>query len=88
MSQATAKITGKGQVQIPVQIRRAIGAEIGDNIIFTALADETAILKVIKKKSLSDLGGSLKSEVAFINLEDEASRTKELWVNKRIGEKL
>ena len=86
MIQATSKITGRGQIQLPAEIRKIIGGEIGDIVLFTMQNDGKVVIEVIKKQKLSELGGSLKSAVAFTDLEHEANTTKEMWVNKRVKE--
>lgn len=88
MIQARSKITGKGQLQLPAEIRKIIGGEIGDSVLFTVQDDGKVIIEVIKKKKLSELGGALKSSIEFTDLEHEANITKEIWVSKRVKEKL
>ncbi len=51
-----AKITFKGQVTIPKEVRNALGIEEGDSVIFMVEKDQ-AILKPLKKKSLKDFYG-------------------------------
>lgn len=88
MIQARSKITGKGQLQLPVEIRKIIGGEIGDSVLFTVQDDGKVTIEIIKKRKLSELGGSLKSSVEFTDLEHEVNITKENWVSKRVKEKL
>lgn len=83
---ATSKITGMGQVQLPAEIRKIIGGEIGDSVLFTVQDDVKVVIEVIKKRKLSELGGCLKSSVVFTDLEHEAETTKEIWVSKRVKE--
>jgi AbrB family looped-hinge helix DNA binding protein len=40
-----AKVTSKGQVTIPIEIRRALGVEAGDQLIFERTADGVRIVK-------------------------------------------
>lgn len=40
-----AKITSKGQITIPVEIRRSLGAEPGDVLIFESAADGIRIVR-------------------------------------------
>ena len=48
------KITDKGQISIPIEIRKAIGISTGDELI--AIRDgETLCLKKIKKDDFKDL---------------------------------
>jgi len=88
MIQARSKITGKGQLQLPAEIRKIIGGEIGDSVLFTVQDDGRVTIEIIKKRKLSELGGSLKSSVEFTDLEHEVNITKENWVSRRVKEKL
>ena len=53
-----AKITFKGQITIPKEIRNALAIKEGDSVIFMVEGDH-AILKPIKRKSLLDFYGTL-----------------------------
>jgi len=53
-----AKITFKGQITIPKEIRNALAIKEGDSVILAVQGDH-AILKPIKKKSLLDSYGTL-----------------------------
>ena len=48
------KVTDKGQISIPVEIRKSIGIEFGDELI-AIRSGETICLKKIKKDDFSDL---------------------------------
>lgn len=56
---ATARITSKGQVTIPVEVRRLLGAEEGDDLVFTVSGEGEATIRLIKRRRLSDLYGIL-----------------------------
>jgi len=86
--QSSAIISSRGQVQIPAKIRKAIGAQTGDLVIFRMLDDGTILMKIVKRKRLSELYGSLKSGVKFSNLEDETENTKKMWTAKRESERM
>ena len=45
-----AKITSKGQITVPKKVRRALGVEPGDSLLFEHHGDEV-VVKPIKKKS-------------------------------------
>lgn len=63
------KVTDKGQISIPVEIRKSIGINVGDNLIAVRSGD-TLCLKKIKKDEFRDL---LKlSEISL----------KKIWDNK------
>jgi AbrB family looped-hinge helix DNA binding protein len=57
MSEAT--LTSKGQITIPADIRRAMGLEPQDRVVFTRLDDGTTIMRA-KTRELADLRGLLK----------------------------
>jgi antitoxin PrlF len=63
-----AKITFKGQVTIPKEVRNALGIEEGDSVIFMVEKDQ-AILKPLKKKSLRDFYGILPSTRPYPGME-------------------
>ena len=63
------KVTNKGQISIPVEIRKAIGISEGDDLI--AIRDgETLCLKKIKQDDFRDL------------LKHSEKVAKKLWSNK------
>lgn len=53
-----ARLTSKGQVTIPMAVRRAMGAEPGDEILFE-LDEEGARVHVLKRVPLKELFGTL-----------------------------
>ena len=63
------KVTDKGQISLPIQIREALNIEQGDELIITR--DEKAIIiKKIRKEDFSDL------------LKHSEKVAKKLWDNK------
>lgn len=56
---AIARLTSKGQVTIPVEVRRALKAEEGDDIVFSLTDTDAATIRVIKRRRLTDLYGVL-----------------------------
>ncbi len=62
------KITFKGQVTIPKDIRNALGVKEGDSVIFLFEKDR-AILKPLKKKSLKDFYGIFPSTQPYPGME-------------------
>ena len=63
-----AKITFKGQVTIPKEIRNALAIKEGDSVIFIVEGDH-AVLKPIMKKSLLDFHGALSATRPYPGLE-------------------
>ena len=56
-----ARITSKGQLTIPVEIRRRYGLDTGDEVEFIA-EDKGTYLVPLKRKKLMDLYGVLRSD--------------------------
>ena len=57
MSEAT--LTSKGQVTIPVEVRKAMGLSAGERVVFTQLDDGTTVMRA-KTRSIFELDGLLK----------------------------
>jgi antitoxin PrlF len=70
------KITSKGQVTIPNDIRKAMNMEEGDYLVFETQSEYEATVKVIKTQSLSSLLGALPAksdETDFAEIRKQAS---------------
>lgn len=55
---AESAVTNKGQITIPVDVRRAMGLKPQDRVIFTLLPDGSTVMRA-KSRSLVELGGTL-----------------------------
>jgi antitoxin PrlF len=53
-----AAVTSKGQITIPVEIRRALRLRERDRVVFTPLPDGTVVMRA-KTRSAADLAGIL-----------------------------
>lgn len=62
---STSRVTSKGQVTIPSDVRKALQIEQGDDLLFEVASDQTAQLRVVKRQRLSDLYGALQSTRPF-----------------------
>lgn len=62
---STARVTSKGQVTIPVEVRRALKIDQGDNLVFEITSERSVELRVQKRQRLSDLYGALPSARPF-----------------------
>jgi AbrB family looped-hinge helix DNA binding protein len=60
-----SRVTSKGQVTIPVDVRKALSIEQGDDLVFEVGPGQTAQLRVVKRQRLSDLYGVLPATRAF-----------------------
>ena len=56
---STARVTSKGQVTIPAEVRRALKIDQGDDLVFHVTSERSAELRVQKRQRLSDLYGAL-----------------------------
>ena len=56
---STARVTSKGQVTIPAEVRRALKIDQGDDLVFQVTSERSAELRVQKRQRLSDLYGEL-----------------------------
>ena len=54
-----ARLTSKGQITIPADIRKALGLGAGERVVFTRLDDGTTVMRN-KTRSIIDLKGLLK----------------------------
>ena len=54
-----ARVTTKGQVTIPVAVRKALDIEEGDDVLFELAEGGEGRIKVVKRARLTDLYGAL-----------------------------
>jgi AbrB family looped-hinge helix DNA binding protein len=69
-SMSISRVTSKGQVTIPADVRKALAIEQGDDLLFDVAPDQTARLRVIKRQRLSDLYGALRSPQSYPGKEE------------------
>ncbi len=77
-------ITTKGQVTIPEPVRRALGASVGDKVVFADVAHDTkeVMIKIIPSRSIEELYGSLKTSVGYVPHE-KARKIAARYLGKR-----
>ena len=63
MTAMEAKVTSKGQVTLPVELRDRLGIEPGDHVLFLEQADGTYALRV-RSGTFADLRGILRGKAA------------------------
>ncbi len=56
---AESAVTSKGQITIPAEVRRAMGLQHQDRVVFTVMPDGTTVMRA-KTRSLRTLAGRLK----------------------------
>ena len=65
-----ATLTSKGQITIPIEIRRMLGLSTGERVTFIQLSDGSVVMRA-KTRSLADLDGILQSpHLNHIRIED------------------
>lgn len=62
MIQATSKVSSKGQIVVPMEIRKILDVKEGDSIKFMVDNNEEIKIEVIKRNSILDLFGSIKAK--------------------------
>lgn len=74
---SSSKITLKGQVTIPKEVRDTLGLSVGDQVLFVAEGDR-ALMVPIRTRSLEQLRGVARRRVPFSSreAEREAARQK------------
>jgi len=76
-----AKVTSKGQVTIPKEVRLALGVEPGDRVSFVLRADGGVEL-VARTGSLLDLAGVLGERRLGVTVEDMDASIAEMAVQR------
>ncbi|WP_330209586.1 AbrB/MazE/SpoVT family DNA-binding domain-containing protein [Pseudomonas sp. AM4(2022)] len=66
---ATATLTSKGQITIPVQVRTALGLETGDRVEFVEMEDGTFSM-IAASKTVKDLKGLIHKPAHAVSIED------------------
>jgi AbrB family looped-hinge helix DNA binding protein len=51
-------VSSKGQITIPVEVRRAMGLQPRDRVVFTVMPDGTTVMRA-KTRALHELAGAL-----------------------------
>ena len=85
MIREETSLTGKGQIQLPAKIRKAIGAEIGDTFLFELTDQKEIRVKFVKKIKLLDLAGTFPKKKVFPGIEKEEELTKKK-VSRKIAQ--
>jgi antitoxin PrlF len=83
MDQAT--LTSKGQLTVPKGVRERLGLSPGDKLLFE-VEDEAIRLRVLKRKSLEELRGSLPATRSYPGKEAEREAARRSVARKVLGE--
>ena len=66
---ATATLTSKGQITIPVQVRTALGLETGDRVEFVEM-EEGRFSIIAASKTVQDLKGLIRKPAEAVSIDD------------------
>ena len=81
-----AKVTFKGQVTIPKEVRNSLDIKEGDSVIFVIQKDH-AVLKPLKKKSLKDFYGVLPATQPYSGMESVREKVHHKLAKHLLGKK-
>lgn len=76
----TAALTSKGQITIPIEVRRKLGLEAGDRVDFVERENGEFVLKP-KKSSIMDMIGVLKWDGPPVSIEEMNQTIAEGWAS-------
>jgi antitoxin PrlF len=79
-----AKITYKGQITLPKPVRDALTLKEGDSVVFT-VKDDQAILKPLKKKTLSEFFGAMKAPRAYPGITEIRKEVRQKIAERHAG---
>ncbi|MFC6300948.1 AbrB/MazE/SpoVT family DNA-binding domain-containing protein [Pseudomonas sp. CCM 7893] len=69
INMATATLTSKGQITIPVQVRAALGLDTGDRVEFVEMEDGKFAI-IAASHSVQDLKGLIRKPAKVVSIED------------------
>lgn len=84
MSSGIAKVTARGQVTIPRAVRRSLGIEEKDRVLFV-VAGERAILIPLKGRSLAEFNRTLPATRPYPGMQ-EIRKTIQQELGERMGQ--
>ncbi len=68
LAMATATLTSKGQITIPIQVRTALGLETGDRVEFVETEDGKFSI-IAASKTVQDLKGLIRKPAQAVSIE-------------------
>lgn len=82
MLEASGRVTGKGQVQVPKQIRDILGIRSGDELVFRLSPDHSLTVHVRRVRKLSELAGCLPPKRPFPGIAEEEDAARHEYAGK------
>jgi antitoxin PrlF len=62
---SSSRVSSKGQVTVPADVRKALNIEQGDDLLFEVASDQAARLRVVKRQRRPNLRGALRANRPF-----------------------
>ena len=84
---ALARVTTKGQITIPAEIRKALDIGEGDDLLFEVVEAGEARLRVLKRRRLSDRYGALPTTRQHPGKEATRTEVGQGLVERLVGRK-
>lgn len=75
MKEQLSVVTRKGQVTIPVEVRRRLGLQQGDKVVFVVEEDQVRVER--SGSVVARTAGALRSEQPFVSIEEEHTATEQ-----------
>lgn len=79
-----SKLTSKGQITVPKDVRERLGLKSGDRVVFE-FKGNSVHLRVEKSKSLKELKGSLPANKAYTGKETERRAVRKHAAKATLG---
>lgn len=87
MSVRIGRITSKFQITIPSEIREAVGAHVGDQVLFHVNEQGEIVMRPLRKSTVDELYGALHREnMPYVPLDEARSATQDGMAHQFIQE--
>lgn len=84
MIKATSRISSRGQIVIPIEIRKTLGLTEGDELTFRIDENGKINIDIVKKQRLSELFGILKIKRPFQPVDNIRKETYQKVAEKEL----
>jgi AbrB family looped-hinge helix DNA binding protein len=86
MYEASSKLSSKGQVVVPAEIRKQFAAQEGDSLKFIVNDNGEIKLEIVRRKDILDLFGSIHAKGNTEDFEKVRQESRDEHFNKLRGE--
>src|SRR5665647_425474 len=81
---ATSRISSRGQIVIPMEIRKKLGIGEGDHLTFIAEKNGEVKVEVVKRQHITELFGILKTHKSFKPVDEIRKEVYEKMAQKEL----